>query len=70
MSQFESSHFAIDAQSYYPGQAYNTPAMLQLAASINATESRLLDIGCGDGQLLKLLAQRFPSSELAGLTVS
>jgi len=70
MSQQESSHFAVAAQAYYPGQAYNTPAMLQLAASINADQGRLLDIGCGDGQLLKLLAERFPDIEMAGLTVS
>jgi len=70
MSQQDSSRFAIGAQAYYPGQAYNTPAMLQLAASINASQGRLLDIGCGDGQLLKLLAERFPDIELAGLTVS
>lgn len=70
MSQQEATHFAVGTQSYYPGQAYNTPAMLQVAASINALQGRLLDIGCGDGQLLKLLAERFPNTEFAGLTVS
>jgi SAM-dependent methyltransferase len=70
MSQPETYKFAAAKQAYYPGQAYNTPAMLELATLINATDGHLLDIGCGDGQLLRFLNERFPATKLAGLTVS
>ena len=70
VSQFDTSRFAIGTQAYYPGQAYNTPAMLRLAASISTARGRLLDIGCGDGKLLHLLSECYPDLELAGMTVS
>jgi len=40
----------------------------ELAVSVDATPRRVLDIGCGTGYLLRLLAARYPqAAELAGI---
>jgi ubiquinone/menaquinone biosynthesis C-methylase UbiE len=40
----------------------------ELAVSVHATPRRVLDIGCGTGYLLRLLAERCPqATELAGI---
>ncbi len=42
--------------------------MADLALSVHATPQRVLDVGCGPGYLLRLLAGRCPqATELAGL---
>lgn len=69
-SQNLAIEFATKAQAYYPSQAYNTPAIMEFASLIHATDEKLLDIGCGDGQLLRVLSERFPNLTLSGLTAS
>jgi len=62
--------YARKVQSYYPGQVYNTPAILEFADWISLKHSSVLDIGCGDGQLLHILQERNSGLRLAGLTVN
>lgn len=62
--------FAAKAQSYYPSQAYNTPAIMEFASMIHESDGKLLDIGCGDGQLLRVLSERYPNLAFSALTAS
>ena len=41
--------------------------MLERLSYIKLTPARILDAGCGDGQGLKRLAERYPDADLAGL---
>ncbi|NUR29281.1 MAG: methyltransferase domain-containing protein [Catenulispora sp.] len=43
---------------------------LQLAAHANPAPTRLLDLGCGTGRLLRAAAMRFPHTELLGIDIS
>jgi SAM-dependent methyltransferase len=55
-------------QDFYHAQPYNTPAILDFGRSVNLEIDRLLDIGCGDGQLLRFLKSRKENVEYFGLT--
>jgi SAM-dependent methyltransferase len=55
-------------QDVYPAQPYNTPAILDFGDSINLDIENLLDIGCGDGQLLRFIETRNENVDLFGLT--
>jgi len=41
-----------------------------LAAATNLTPTRILDVGCGTGELLVKCAQRWPEAELVGVDLS
>ncbi|MDD2518770.1 MAG: class I SAM-dependent methyltransferase [Bacilli bacterium] len=62
---------AVEQQTrFYPTQAYNKTAILELVDYINEEYENVLDIGCGDGGLLSLLKQRYPNTIAWGLTIS
>jgi len=55
-------------QDFYPAQPYNTPAILDFGRTVDLEIERLLDIGCGDGQLLRFLKSRNDTVKYFGLT--
>ena len=50
---------------------YSAPSYSKTLARIDLQEgSKILDLGCGTGELLKILEDRFPSSELTGIDLT
>ena len=50
---------------------YSAPSYSKTLARINLQEdSKVLDLGCGTGELLKILEDLFPSSELTGIDLT
>jgi len=56
-------------QSFYPDQVYNRTAILELANWVEAKDKNVLDLGCGDGGMLRIINERYPETKLSGLTV-
>ena len=60
---------AIDYDKFW--DFYSTPSYSKTLAGINLEEgSKVLDLGCGTGELLKILEDRFPSSDFAGIDLT
>jgi len=50
---------------------YSVPSYSKTLARINLQEdSKVLDLGCGTGELLNILEDRFPSSDLTGIDLT
>jgi trans-aconitate methyltransferase len=53
------------------GTFIHCPSYSKTLARINLQEdSKVLDLGCGTGELLKILEDLFPSSELTGIDLT
>ena len=60
---------AIDYDKFW--DFYSTPSYSKTLARINLEEgSKVLDLGCGTGELLKILEDCFPSSDLTGIDLT
>ena len=60
---------AIDYDKFW--DFYSAPSYSKTLAGINLEEgSKVLDLGCGTGELLKILEDRFPSSDFAGIDLT
>lgn len=68
MANAEDFEFLASKQDFYPAQPYNTPAILDFASAIDLNIKKLMDLGCGDGQLIRYLHLRNSSVQFSGLT--
>ena len=60
---------AIDYDKFW--DFYSAPSYSKTLARINLEEgSKVLDLGCGTGELLKILEDCFPSSDLTGIDLT
>jgi SAM-dependent methyltransferase len=53
-----------------PGRDFRYKQILERVSSVRDSNARLIDVGCGTGQLLKTIGARFETFELIGLDVS
>lgn len=59
-----------EGMSKNPGRDFRYRQILKRIAPLKDSHSRLIDVGCGTGQLLKNVASNFETFELMGLDVS
>ncbi|MGW2395024.1 class I SAM-dependent methyltransferase [Kitasatospora sp. NPDC001664] len=69
LQDFHAEHPAVTAEAFAHGRAPDGRSSYQLLSDRLAGRRRVLDLGCGDGLLLELLA-REPGRTLAGLDLS
>lgn len=69
-SFLKANKIASSRQVYYPSQAYNKIAQIELVDWIESKHKTILDLGCGNGGMLRMIAERYPDSKLSGLSVN
>jgi ubiquinone/menaquinone biosynthesis C-methylase UbiE len=67
---FDSWAAAYDDSALQPAYAGAHRAVLNWAADLRANPSRIVDVGCGTGQLLAEAARTFPQAQLFGVDPS